>query len=117
VKMPLHTSESGAWLYDADSKYLADFTHSKYTCEQIRGNAAAVVSMSHEIETLRAQVARQRAWIDGVMRAPVVGYYVYVAQHDSGYVCETEDEYLDDATNHDAEVTELITRPAPFEDK
>ncbi len=57
MKLPLHTSDSGAWLYDADSKYLADFTHGKYTCEQVRKNAADVVAMSHQIESLTAQLA------------------------------------------------------------
>ena len=91
MRLPLHTSDSGAWLYDADSKYLAGFTHSKYTCEQIRQNAADVVAMSHELDRLRAANARQRAWIDEVM-----------AQ-----------EFWEDIVFEDS----VIFRPAPFEDK
>lgn len=67
MRLPLHTGGSGAWLYDADDKYLADFTHSKYTCEQIRQNAADVVAMSHELDRLRAANARLQAWHDAVM--------------------------------------------------
>ena len=91
MRLPLHTSDRGAWLYDADSKYLAGFTHSKYTCEQIRQNAADVVAMSHELDRLRAANARQRAWIDEVM-----------AQ-----------EFWEDIVFEDS----VIFRPAPFEDK
>lgn len=94
MKLPLHTSDSGAWLYDADGRYLADFTYSKYTCEKIRKNAADIVAMSSEIDRLRAENARQRAWIDGVMAQD----YRFFP--------------LDNTT-----CIALITRPAPFEDK
>ena len=109
MRLPLHTSDSGAWLYDADSKYLADFTHSKYTCEQIRQNAADVVAMSHELDRLRAANARQRAWIDGVMgqepHSLAAVPYVFAA-------CFVPPEHA-----LTTKTVELITRPAPFEDK
>lgn len=118
MRLPLHTSDSGAWLYDADGRYLADFTYSKYTCEQIRKNAADIVAMSSEIDRLRAENARQRAWIDGVMAQKVVDAV------DIGTACanlrmvDTRHREIDDAL-HDIEVRSVktILRPAPFEDK
>lgn len=78
-------------------------------------------NLTAEVERLKsalaksdARLSRQQEWIDAAMGGPVVGFYVYVAEHDNGYVCETEDEYCDDATNHNAEITELIIRPQPL---
>lgn len=64
-------------------------------------------AIADEIERLRATVARQRAWIDGVM-----------AQEPKFYWNERDDTfaYADDAGIM-ALCTPLFTRPAPFEDK
>ena len=75
-------------------------------------------AIADELDRLRAENARQRAWIDGVMAQKVVDAV------DIGTACanlrlvDTRNREIDDAL-HDIEVRSVktILRPAPFEDK
>jgi len=99
---------------DAEIERLREFEDTDHTEKDL----VMIAALSHENVRLRAENARQRAWIDGVMAQKVVDAV------DIGTACanlrlvDTRHREIDDAL-HDIEVRSVktILRPAPFEDK
>ena len=85
----------------------------------------AMVRQVNEIASLHAELTEARAEIERMKRdgyapqgkilcdAEPVAWDVYVADADNGYLIETLDDpqYIDDATNHNAEITPLFAAP------
>ena len=93
---------------DRDIMEMTDIAEKMRYRSQWMGTDAIVSALlsngADEVDALRALVARQRAWIDGVMARNPAGYWHYDLP--GGF------------TKHDIlGSVPLITRPTPFEDK
>lgn len=76
-------------------------------------NYGKIVSLRNEIDRLRAENARQRAWIDGVMAQGACYARQQGIEWMSGNAFRTTEVGAQTSTR----TIPLITRPAPFEDK